>query len=108
MEIISKLQSLPLAAQGAVGSILALLISATVHVFWIKRSGNSKIVSLPPGPPRTFLLGNLLQFPKDHFYDKFCEWQKEYGKVETIQSTSLFLTYIFQGISSLCNSQDFP
>jgi hypothetical protein len=34
---------------------------------------------LPPGPPRMFLLGNLRQFPQDHFYDKFCEWQRLYG-----------------------------
>jgi len=34
---------------------------------------------LPPGPPRHFLLGNLLQFPKDRFYEKFCEWQSLYG-----------------------------
>ncbi|KIM20898.1 hypothetical protein M408DRAFT_41311, partial [Serendipita vermifera MAFF 305830] len=33
-----------------------------------------------PGPPRHFLIGSLLQFPNDHFYQRFCEWQKEYGK----------------------------
>jgi len=39
----------------------------------------SEKYTLPPGPPRHFLLCNLLQFPKDHFYEKFCEWQRLYG-----------------------------
>jgi hypothetical protein len=34
---------------------------------------------LPPGPPPRFLIGNLLQFPRDHYNDKFCEWHKLYG-----------------------------
>jgi hypothetical protein len=46
----------------------------------LNQSSRSKGVLLPPGPPRDFLIGNLRQFPKDHFYAKFCEWQKEYGE----------------------------
>jgi hypothetical protein len=46
----------------------------------LQQSSRSNGVLFPPGPPRDFLIGNLRQFPKDHFYDKFCEWQREYGK----------------------------
>ena len=34
---------------------------------------------LPPGPKRYPIIGNLLNFPRDHFYDAFNRWQKEYG-----------------------------
>lgn len=33
----------------------------------------------PPGPPKTFLLGNLLNFPKRGMFDAFTKYQKEYG-----------------------------
>ena len=46
----------------------------------LKKSSRSKGMPAPPGPPRNFLIGNLRQFPKDNFYGKFCEWQKEYGE----------------------------
>lgn len=52
----------------------------------IKRLSNDvKPLPPPPGPPRQFLIGNLRQFPKDHFYEKFCEWQKEYGDVVYVE-----------------------
>ncbi|KIM28319.1 hypothetical protein M408DRAFT_69838 [Serendipita vermifera MAFF 305830] len=45
----------------------------------------SKELPPPPGPPRQFLIGNLLQFPKDHFYERFCEWQREYGDIVSVE-----------------------
>jgi len=52
----------------------------------LKKSSSSKGIPAPPGPPKDFLIGNLRQFPKDRFYNKFCEWQKEYGERGDLQS----------------------
>jgi len=52
----------------------------------LKESSRSKGIPTPPGPPRDFLIGNMRQFPKDRFYSKFCEWQKEYGERRSRQS----------------------
>jgi hypothetical protein len=51
----------------------------------LQKSSLPKGTSFPPGPPRDFLIGNLRQFPKHHFYEKFCEWQREYGKQDELQ-----------------------
>jgi hypothetical protein len=51
-----------------------------------KKYASSQVAPLPPGPPRQFLIGNLLQFPRDHFYDKFCEWHKLYGELRHFTS----------------------
>jgi hypothetical protein len=48
----------------------------------------SQVAPLPPGPPRQFLIGNLLQFPRDHYSDKFCEWHKLYGEITHSTTTS--------------------
>ncbi|GJJ15722.1 hypothetical protein Clacol_010000 [Clathrus columnatus] len=34
---------------------------------------------LPPGPPRRFLIGNLLDFPQNREWLTFNQWAKEYG-----------------------------
>ena len=64
-----------------VGAVVLSLTSLSyVLAQWLKGSSRSKGIFAPPGPPKDFLIGNLRQFPKDHFYSKFCEWQKEYGE----------------------------
>ena len=64
-----------------IGAIALSLVSVGYVVAQrLNQSSGLKGGPLPPGPPRDFLIGNLRQFPKDHFYAKFCEWQKEYGK----------------------------
>ncbi|KIM28323.1 hypothetical protein M408DRAFT_329427 [Serendipita vermifera MAFF 305830] len=50
-----------------------------------KMTDRSNRLPPPPGPPRHFLIGNLLQFPKDHFYKRFCEWQREYGDIVSVE-----------------------
>jgi len=68
----------------AVGAV-ALSLTSVGYILAqrLKESSFSKGIPVPPGPPRDFLIGNLRQFPKDNFYGKFCEWQKEYGKFAT-------------------------
>jgi len=63
--------------------VLSLTSLSYVLAQRLMESSRSKGILVPPGPPRDFLIGNLRQFPKDHFYGKFCEWQKEYGKFAT-------------------------
>jgi hypothetical protein len=46
-------------------------------VKWLATTSGS--LRHPPGPPRHFLLGNLQDFPANHMYEKFCEWQRLYG-----------------------------
>jgi len=60
--------------------VLSLTSLSYVLAQRLMESSRSKGILVPPGPPRDFLIGNLRQFPKDHFYGKFCEWQKEYGE----------------------------
>jgi len=71
-----------------VGAVVLSLTSLSyVLAQRLRESSRSKGISAPPGPPKEFLIGNLRQFPKDHFYNKFCEWQKEYGALSWKRST---------------------
>lgn len=51
----------------------AVLMGFGVH--WITKPKHNH----PPGPKRYPIIGNLFNFPRDHFYDAFTRWQKEYG-----------------------------
>jgi hypothetical protein len=37
-------------------------------------------LTLPPGPPRKWIIGNLLQLPKGDFLTQTLKWKDEYGK----------------------------
>ena len=39
---------------------------------------NKSTREIPPGPKCNFL-GNTLGFPRDHFYDTFSEWNRQFG-----------------------------
>ncbi|KIY43463.1 cytochrome P450, partial [Fistulina hepatica ATCC 64428] len=36
---------------------------------------------LPPGPKRRLLIGNALEFPRLHSWNKFNEWREQYGDI---------------------------
>jgi len=57
------------------GSI-AIYLSSTTFEARAKRAG----AKLPPGPKKSFLVGNLFNFPRTRWYENFTEWQKEYGE----------------------------
>jgi hypothetical protein len=65
---------------------LSLAAIGYALVQWPKKSASSQVAPLPPGPPRQFLIGNLRQFPRDHFHKKFCEWHKLYGELRHFTS----------------------
>ncbi|KIM28322.1 hypothetical protein M408DRAFT_139912 [Serendipita vermifera MAFF 305830] len=70
------------------------------------KSSASKLPA-PPGPPRHFLLGNMSQFPKDHFYQRFCEWQKEYGDIVSIElpGTPMIVLNSYEVVQELLNKR---
>ncbi|TFY80562.1 hypothetical protein EWM64_g3444 [Hericium alpestre] len=51
---------------------------------WMTRIGRRE-PGLPPGPPTTPLLGNILQFPKEYAHLKFTQWAKEYGGIFSLK-----------------------
>lgn len=51
--------------------------------------------NLPPGPPTKWLLGNLLQMPREKAYLQFKKWADEYGPIYTLilgTQTTIVLT----------------
>jgi hypothetical protein len=54
---------------------------AAVGFALVQGPKKSQVAPLPPGPPGQVLIGNLLQFPRDHYSDKFYEWHKLYGEL---------------------------
>jgi hypothetical protein len=84
----AKLGHLPLPSRLEFGSTMATdfvvpfagAALVGLGVYWLTKP---KRDHLPPGPKRYPILGNLLNFPRDHFYDAFTKWQKEYGAPTT-------------------------
>ena len=64
------------------GGLVAL---GTLFVYLKANSASAKArkanAKLPPGPKQHFLLGNVLNFPKDRWYEAFTKWGKEYGDI---------------------------
>ena len=54
-------------------------------------SARRRIHPLPPGPPRLPYIGNVLDMPKSHLWEKAATWKKKYGIVG-IQLMSFVLT----------------
>ncbi|KZT60971.1 cytochrome P450 [Calocera cornea HHB12733] len=40
---------------------------------------------LPPGPPTSFLVGNILEIPPKRAFHKLVEWAREYGEIYSIK-----------------------
>ncbi|KIM28310.1 hypothetical protein M408DRAFT_308234 [Serendipita vermifera MAFF 305830] len=72
-----------------------------------KMTDKSNRLPLPPGPPRRFLIGNLLEFPKDRFYERFCEWQREYGDIVSLEilGTPMIIVNSHEIVQELLNKR---
>lgn len=85
----SQSQSLPVILTVASQSlpwpwITSGLAGSLVAYFYITRSYGRNFygaqgLKRPPGPKPRPVIGNIPDFPKQRWYEKFCEWQKEYG-----------------------------
>jgi hypothetical protein len=64
-----------LCAVASSGVLLAYFASSTPSV--LARRANAR---LPPGPPRLPLLGSLLKYPKNRWFETFSDLQKQYGE----------------------------
>ncbi|KAG8753458.1 hypothetical protein FRC14_006019 [Serendipita sp. 396] len=62
---------------------------------------------LPPGPPRDFLIGSVRHFPRSHIWEKFCEWQKQYGDIIHISlpGTSLVVLGSYESSQELLSKR---
>lgn len=61
-----------------------LLLSLILYTLIRIRTVGLRPSSLPPGPPTRWLLGNLLQMPKEKAYLQFKKWADEYGPIYTL------------------------
>lgn len=50
--------------------------------------------TLPPGPPTSPFLGNLLQFPRTRLHLKLTEWAREYGDIISVQVLHMTIVVI--------------
>ncbi|KAF5355232.1 hypothetical protein D9758_005994 [Tetrapyrgos nigripes] len=64
----------PIPVAIVVGSLVALIAMRLTRI-------GKRPPSLPPGPPTTPVLGNLLMFPRENAYLKFTQWAREYGGI---------------------------
>ena len=58
------------------------VIAAVGAYFFITTFGSNRL-SLPPGPPKSFISGNAREIPAKFKHLKFAEWSKVYGKYFT-------------------------
>jgi hypothetical protein len=64
----------------------------TVNGLSFSTSARSRGVPLPLGPPRKWIIGNLLQMPKGDFVTQTTKWAKEYGKSNRVKRLWINLT----------------
>jgi hypothetical protein len=64
-----------LACVAATSGLAWLLLRSRPYVHEIGRKSVS-----PPGPKRRFLIGNAYNFPGSDWFEKFTQWQREYGQ----------------------------
>ena len=70
------------AAGLAIGSISVLGVLYLYRKICLK-------ATLPPGPPPSSIVGNVLQMPKEQPWLKYAEWAKQYGKSYLAESRKL-------------------
>ncbi|KAG9225821.1 hypothetical protein CCMSSC00406_0008349 [Pleurotus cornucopiae] len=61
-------------------SVIPILI---LFVVW--RWGNARELNLPPGPPRSFIIGNAREFPRFSPFIQLTEWAMEYGDIYSLK-----------------------
>ena len=68
-------------------------------VTWLQQTVSSRRRArlLPPGPPRMALIGNVLDMPKSHLWEKAAEWRKEYGMARCLDSNRRLIGNWFIG-----------
>ncbi|KAF8498385.1 cytochrome P450 [Hysterangium stoloniferum] len=98
-------------------ALLAGLTCLFVYLLW-NRSRLSKHITLPPGPPRRPIVGNLYDLPKIHEWETYTSWAKQYGDVvyvRVLQQQMIFVNSVsaakelFEKRSSIYSDRfDFP
>lgn len=76
-EMLQRFTDSPVKAGAFAVSFTALTYVTVKTMFGVQRS--EKRHPYPPGPPPDPVIGNVRQFPKDHYWDRFCQWAKKYG-----------------------------
>ncbi|KAI5889194.1 cytochrome P450 [Schizophyllum commune H4-8] len=65
-------------------STLALATFVSVVLYKALRAG-SRERGLPPGPPTSPVLGNILQVPTKDVFQRFTEWAREFGEIFSLK-----------------------
>lgn len=64
--------------------LIGLSVGLIAVYAWLRRSRSR--LPLPPGPPKSFLVGNLLQLPSSFEWETYHQWSLEYGAHSVYQA----------------------
>lgn len=78
-------------AINVVGFIVAPLLF--IRFLWGLSTSQHKGLPRPPGPKGLPVLGNLLQMPRTHLWEKALEWRKDHGVSGCISAQGTHFTY---------------
>ncbi|KAK0448479.1 cytochrome P450 [Desarmillaria tabescens] len=88
--------------------ILAGFISISLAVLWYLRRAQSWQLSLPPGPKKRFLIGNLNDMPTSFEWETYLKWGKEYDSDIIhldVVGTSIVVLNSWEAISDLLDKR---
>ncbi|KAH7913699.1 cytochrome P450 [Hygrophoropsis aurantiaca] len=68
-------------AFGSSASVVSSICIALGTLYLARRIRTRRARKLPPGPQRTFILGNIAQMPKEKEWLTYQRWTEEYGDV---------------------------